>query len=541
MVVTKNREELEAWLQGRPREVAIALAARSALRVLPLLSRSKEREGFRSNIVLPVFRSASLSWSATKDAAHEPGSTIMDATTFAEVDVTTMDAARAAAFALAAITVDLKRTVTFAAAAADSAAKAFTVAASIPFVRGAANAIVAFWPAVSDDATRLGGGAAASAIAGLPLWLDRPPVEWLWRDLKAYLLAAGEDWEVWTDWYEDRLQGRVRDEKRELAYVQIENALWDQGPAVVNAEIKRRIEEIEANEAPPIEAIPEQVSAATSFRTNQQGLIDIVPDPPLVDPLQQEVYAEVRAKAEDLLGFGPNQLGDLINPVARFLESLPEPIEDVSITRSWSCANTLRIRLKAHDLVAQNGELDPARLPPLVAEMLRDVVHTWNVFIIGDPRGRELDEIRLGPRELGSAKHVVTIAVPLVEAIQHSEGIATALAKEAVVEQAAAAANAPANVDGDQATELSRKTTGNFVIQFLRSAYALVRNEPSFVAKEVRAGIYRAAGAATYIHFSPGIFDFIEKNAEALKHFVDAAWHNPALTEIVNAIIQRLH
>ena len=62
--------------------------------------------------------------------------------------------------------------------------------------------------------------------------------------MKTALLAAKQDWEVWTIWYDDRLVGRVRNEERELAYVRIEDALWKQGPAIVNAEIKRRIEEL---------------------------------------------------------------------------------------------------------------------------------------------------------------------------------------------------------------------------------------------------------------------------------------------------------
>jgi hypothetical protein len=68
-----------------------------------------------------------------------------------------------------------------------------------------------------------------------------------------------------------------------------------------------------------------------------------------------------------------------------------------------------------------SAEPDPARLAPLVAETLRDVVHTWNIFIVGDPVGRELDEIRVGPQDLDVAKQVIAAAAPVVEALPHSE------------------------------------------------------------------------------------------------------------------------
>jgi hypothetical protein len=98
-------------------------------------------------------------------------------------------------------------------------------------------------------------------------------------------------------------------------------------------------------------------------------------------------------------------------------------------------------------------------------------------------------------------------------------------------------------VDGDQAVELSSKTTGNFVIQMLRSAYAIVRGEVAFAWKEGHAGIYRAAGPAValgaagiaYAH-GPAVAPFIAKNADALKQFVMTAWHNSTLVEIIDRI-----
>ena len=37
LVGIRNRKDLESWLESRPREDAVALAARAALRVVPLL------------------------------------------------------------------------------------------------------------------------------------------------------------------------------------------------------------------------------------------------------------------------------------------------------------------------------------------------------------------------------------------------------------------------------------------------------------------------------------------------------------------------
>jgi hypothetical protein len=82
----------------------------------------------------------------------------------------------------------------------------------------------------------------------LPLWPTGVP-DWAtegWQILKTALLDAGEDWEVWTDWYEARLAGAAGhppNEALEIARATIPDEIWKQGPAVVNAEIKRLIAE----------------------------------------------------------------------------------------------------------------------------------------------------------------------------------------------------------------------------------------------------------------------------------------------------------
>ncbi len=411
------------------------------------------------DIVLPSLRAMAVSQAVAKYPAHETELATRVATAaFVAVGPTDVTALTANAAAQAARAAALPNAFTAAARAAVYAAAA---------VDASAADTATFWSAVSDDAMRVEEGATASEIAGSPLWQrqrfhyqfgSQPVVELvkeqpdqlqsLWRDLKAALVAANDHWDVWTDWYDDRLAGRVSDEERELAYVHIEEALWKQGPAIVNAEIKRRIEELPAIESvpadnppfgelqsssaanailaawqpdehgvvqlealgqsglqgragplntaalntlalnqantaigsapsvaelvPPIEAIPEQEPIATRFGVNSEGLIDVLPDPPApetaADHLQRDLYAETRFKTQVLIELGPNQLGDLSGSVERFREGLKERIDDISITSLWSRGNTLRSRLKAHDLSPSNGEPDPARLHFLVAE-----------------------------------------------------------------------------------------------------------------------------------------------------------------------------
>ena len=291
------------------------------------------------------------------------------------------------------------------------------------------------------------------------------------------------------------------------------------------------------NQPDPI-AIPEQTLAASQFALDAQGQLDLLPDPPFTDNAQREIYQDVRYKTLSLSGLGHNQLAEMSEPVARFLSATPEHIEDLSITRLWSRGNTLRRRLKAHDIAAITGDpTDPALLSPSVAEHLRDLVDTYNVFIVGDPKGRELDQVRLGPEERNDADSIIHVAVTITDAVRVSEGLATDAAVEALAEQVEAARAAPPGVDGDQAVDLSRKTTGNFVVELLRSAYRRVLSEPGFAWREYRAGAYRALGAITTAGMVGWpIVSFITNNAQALRTFAEQAFHNPTLLEIIDVI-----
>jgi TIR domain len=246
-----SRERLAAWLREQPREVSTMLGVRWTMRALPLVA--SYRGDLLSDLVLPCFRVLAASWTAVKYPAHEMKHKADAARTNAARAFPIVARAALVADAIIASDVAITHAATtfaaraFAAAADDDPdARAFAAAAGArAFAAADTNiAAAAFWSAISADATRWERGVAASVIAGSPLWPNDPPVRLrtMWQELKAELHAEKQDWQVWTTWYDDRLEGSVRDEERELAYVGIDSNLWDQGSAIVNAEIKRLVE-----------------------------------------------------------------------------------------------------------------------------------------------------------------------------------------------------------------------------------------------------------------------------------------------------------
>lgn len=240
----RDPDHLASWLKERPSAVTTGLAVRALLRVLPaalwtLAEADQLSASDRRVIVLPVFRCLAVGWN-TMRPSHETG----EAMDWPAIGQATGDAARPAvgaaadasypAFAMAAGAISVVRGKDDALGCADGAHAAFDSTA--------ARADVATDAAFIDAANAPAVGLAQ--LAARPLWPDAVPdlIQARWAKLRETLLAADEDWDVWTDWWEARRDGlasvAAAERWRTLGDPAVAD-FWQQTPAAINQAIKK--------------------------------------------------------------------------------------------------------------------------------------------------------------------------------------------------------------------------------------------------------------------------------------------------------------
>jgi len=248
VVEFENLDDIEAWLKTRSRDEIAIFAARVALRAVPALvgmvtdTRPATQE--RDAAILRIFHALALAWFVAQHPAQGADGAIADAT----------DAVLSAA---AVIADSAASTVAYTAADAAFTAHANlaeVVGAAVKVVTGATNAgaghgnsfvasaIEVRAPAEADANALASDEATAIELAHQPLWPNGDTPVWAtndWGVTKTALLVAGEDWEVWTRWYEARLAGEGSiNEQLELARVtQITDEEWAARPEIGRAHV----------------------------------------------------------------------------------------------------------------------------------------------------------------------------------------------------------------------------------------------------------------------------------------------------------------
>lgn len=276
-----KREDLEAWLKEKPREVAIAIAARAALRVLPLAALEIPRPGDDAarqhffGFVATVFRATALVRAAgvaptkiewlrvvRRAEASLEAFTLLSVSTFGSSVQFLADAASGLLHTLGS---DF---VSFAASVVRDAVHAAGAAADDA------------WRAISADAALIARGGLArdklssrarELVHGALLWFDGTP-KWA-ADYWSFLrdaLPPEDDWQVWIDWYHRRLEGSPDPEDFEFIYVDVPIPEWDKGPAAANKWIKERLEEIKSAEITEAAQFGDTASAEVRHLTPSQ-------------------------------------------------------------------------------------------------------------------------------------------------------------------------------------------------------------------------------------------------------------------------------
>ena len=225
----KDRDSLKEWLEDRSREECVQIAARAALRVLPLfwewcLTESAQKHRITA---LPVLRCLLISRVAGKFSDRTIPGTEVAVGAVADVSSKYEDFAHlaaAAAYSAARIASFIKD---FERMTAEVAATAARAADNDP----------AMFDAIRSDCMAL--AQAEEKLEGLPLWHGvENPFQSQWLAVKESVSDQQDTWSFWTQWYDSILAGDKPNWPLEQKIALIDNEFWESGPKAVAATIE---------------------------------------------------------------------------------------------------------------------------------------------------------------------------------------------------------------------------------------------------------------------------------------------------------------
>jgi hypothetical protein len=394
-VAFEDLEAVRRWLDRQSDDVAVAFAARAALRVLPTITFSiwpgTERKTTRET-VLEVFRAVAAAWSV---AAYPGYRTKLN------------DAARAALSGLGDIKAPSPiRAAAYATAAASGETRTISRASIvIGHALDAAGsrgheAFELFLQALAIDASLLDQRFSTVTLAHSQLWPRQIPgwVSTSWGELSATLLNADETWEIWLKWYEERLFGATTNQRVEIARVTIDENIWKQEPRTVNAHIRDLIEEFGAFRDPLADE-PENPPAEPSlgpgpqYRPRGGKLSEVASVPSDGEAVQQLglhrlIKRDATALAESLRR-AANRYPELAVAAGEYSSLLDIKIIEVDVTAIWSVGGSLASFAQSYR--EQNAARTLAEpLEPQIDALLQSVVRQHGAFIMGFQEGRDL-------------------------------------------------------------------------------------------------------------------------------------------------------
>ena len=511
----RDRGDLERWLDQHQHDVSVAVATRAALRTLPLLAGDPRFDGTTSDadrmlsaVVLPVLWALCTSWAAAVyparlqdlgSSANRAANAISYANLVAAVSAA--EAAAMAAASAASYTYTTFEPLTYAAEAVDT-----VISTSIGdyALRG-----------LMDDVYAAHDGIQMDVLSRGPLWLFfiPDPAERQWKRLRSILLSAGDDWDVWVDWYEARLRGDPAEEDLEISRATLPDELWKEGPAAVNARIKELVAEHEARkrerepESPEalLETLVQDPAGATiDLVDGQLGIVATTQPGDIAaagDALTIANHAEVRRKAKDFAErarrCGNRHGWERLPRAAERLEELVSvPTSDIParIIEVWSASVSLG-SLVDQDTAARAGQagmVEPLE-PDLRAE-LEDLMMTVAPWVRRFPTARQQDD---EARQWQSERHDPETVRILVEDARKREILR---AKDASLIEDAAMVGEGQGLQARKAEGWALRTTRNLAVAGVKVAGAMLGIAGAAYVAQVGTGIAEDAILYKRIH-----------------------------------------
>jgi hypothetical protein len=477
-------ERLKAWLKGRPREVAQAVATRAALRVFPMVGggvAAMRLDGpLRIRLLFRAFGCLLVSSVAAVGNATE--------------DTRRAAAAAADAGYTAAATYD-----NAAAFAAAAAAAAYTSDVGYAAAYATADAVyaadadpVSVWRAVEADCRQFDVGKSVAEVMLLPIWHGETP-DWAraaWRETTESPELRDAGFAPWLRWYEAAAAFDAPETEDyfgpELAHkiaLQPEE-WWDRGAEAVNADIAEWLAPLKADEM-------RQSPAARRFGA-VDGRIDLLPaDPQPLNPKTAEILlAELRDKAAQLRG--RLQGNNAVDPRAgqaldRLLTALPPQAAALEPGLLLSRGRSVETLLRAFT------EGNEAELFPGAVAEIADVVESLGDLKACYPEIREIERER-------RAQQVQQIGLPVV--LQGTQALAdgAAQADGAVSDPAQAALRDVADEAKNAATEkLQEELAGDAMAvghNFVKAAVQWALRE----AKDIGGAVWEGGKQAGFVY-----------------------------------------